>query len=149
MTRRRYTLSRIISSTKASVLGCYLFCWKQMPAFTRESKKNVSLLKFRTSYHFWKQKLSVQENRKIKKKINLRIEKFTTPQMSTLIAFQKKKPRNKFFNRQVLIWIIFFSVKFLFFDPLWFFSETRLRPKKQQYMVLVKKLHETHRGQSI
>ena len=62
-------------------------------SFHERIRKNVSLLMFRTSYHFREQKLSVQKNRKIEKKTNLRIEKFTTPQISTSIAFQEKNSR--------------------------------------------------------
>ena len=65
-------------------------------SFHERTRKNVSLLMFRTK--------SVQENRKIKKKINLRIENDKTPQISTLIASQEKKqPRNEILNRQDLI----------------------------------------------
>ena len=64
-------------------------------SFHERIRKNVSLLVFRTSYHFRKQNLSVQKNRKIKKKINLRIENFTTPHISTLIAFREKNNREK------------------------------------------------------
>ena len=60
-------------------------------SFRKRFRKNVSLLIFPIKYLLWKQKLFVQENRKNKKKINLRIEKVTTPQISTLIAFQEKK----------------------------------------------------------
>ena len=54
-------------------------------SFHERTRKNVSLLMFRTK--------SVQENRKIKKEINLRIENVKTPQISTLIAFQEKNSR--------------------------------------------------------
>ena len=99
------------------------------PSFQTKVQKDVTFLLFWATYHFLKQKLAVQENRKWKKQTNLIIEKTTTPQISTLTAFQKNQLRNKNFHWQNLIWVIVFC-KIINLCFLVFFWETRLRLKE-------------------
>ena len=93
-------------------------------------RQNVSLLIFPKNYHLWKQNLSVQENRKIKKKINLRIEKVTTPQISTLIAFQEKNSRGRKFWISKSWFQSWFSAKLKIFVFFCFFEKRKWVSKK-------------------
>ena len=78
------------------------------PSFQTKTQNYVTFLLLWRTYHFWKQKISVQDNRKLRRKINLRIEKVTTHHISTLIALQNNQLRNKNLHWRVLIWVMVF-----------------------------------------